>query len=428
MKKIFRSSLIILSLASLLMSGVVQAADYNLEEAEGTGVLPWYQPNALMCATESSSIGTMSGTNNLEKIWNYLLSKGLTDNQAAGVLGNIEAESGTFSPFRQEAGIAWLSGGYGLVQWTGDRRRALEAEFQSQLPSDIYSSYYQEEYGGATTEENGYVPEGISVEINDRFLQVELDFLYSEVTTRTVIGGHGWSGTEWDALKATSTVQEASDLWLYSFERPLSPNSADRAQKGQAILEKLQSSSADSSSTSNSISGDTASQCGTLLGSVSGSGFGSGELQSLLLGYAWPTYTAGKTEKTPGYASAIAAAQADGQYIGGCDGVDCGAFVTRLVIDSGWDVNYNSSGKGGNTDSQESWAKTNWETLGNGASIDTATLQPGDVAFQPGHTFIFVGNVEGFESNIASSSLCDRAPMAGKESITDSSVTWYRRK
>lgn len=299
-------------------------------------------------------------------------------------------------------------------------RVTLETELQSKLPLDTYKTYYSNTYGGATTEENGYVPEGVSVDINDLFLQIELDFLYSEVTTRKAIAGHGWSSdsTEWDVLKSTSTVQEASDLWLYSFERPGAPNSTDRANRGQAILEKLQSSSIGTSSASSSTN-----ECNALL-----SGYGSGEIQSLVLGYAWPTYTAGKTEKTPAYTSAITAAKADGQYIGGCEGVDCGAFVTRLVIDSGWDANYNSSGKGGNTDNQEAWAKANWTTLGSGSSIDTATLQAGDVALQPGHTFIYVGTIEGFESNLASASLCDRAPMAGTESLTDGSITWYRRK
>ena len=60
-------------------------------------------------------------------------------------------------------------------------------------------------------------------------------------------------------------------------------------------------------------------------------------------------------------------------------------------------------------------------------------LQPGDVAMRTGHTFIFVGDIEGFDSNIASASYsanCNnaRSPMAGRESITDSRLTWYRKK
>lgn len=133
-------------------------------------------------------------------------------------------------------------------------------------------------------------------------------------------------------------------------------------------------------------------------------------------------------EKKPEYIEAIRVAKSKGYYIGGCEGEDCGAFVTRLVMDSGWDPTYNFSGKGGATPTQRKWLEANWEKVGTGSTISTATLQPGDVAMQPGHTFIYVGKIPGFEKVIASASLCSRAPMAGWERLTDSSLTWYRKK
>ena len=74
-------------------------------------------------------------------------------------------------------------------------------------------------------------------------------------------------------------------------------------------------------------------------------------------------------------------------------------------------------------------------------SVDnTSVLQPGDVAFSgpanaASHTFVYVGNIAGFRSNIASASANGtgnyaRAPMAGKESLTYSDSTpvrWYRK-
>ena len=78
------------------------------------------------------------------------------------------------------------------------------------------------------------------------------------------------------------------------------------------------------------------------------------------------------------------------------------------------------------------------------ATIDTSILQAGDVAFsdgsvgEAGHTFIYVGNIEGFNSNIASASYSSdgtkgRAPMAAKDSLTKSystndPVRWYRKE
>ena len=64
-----------------------------------------------------------SSYQNAKVIWDFLKYKGLSDAAAAGVLGNIQAESG-FKPGIEEIanGI-----GYGLIQWSFGRRDALEA-------------------------------------------------------------------------------------------------------------------------------------------------------------------------------------------------------------------------------------------------------------------------------------------------------------
>lgn len=49
---------------------------------------------------------------NARQIWDYLVGQGLSSNAAAGILGNIEQESGG----DPQAGS--LSGGYGEIQWT----------------------------------------------------------------------------------------------------------------------------------------------------------------------------------------------------------------------------------------------------------------------------------------------------------------------
>lgn len=153
----------------------------------------------------------------------------------------------------------------------------------------------------------------------------------------------------------------------------------------------------------------------------------SGDVVATALSYAWPDYKGrGFTEKKPEYDSAITAAIDQGMYVGGCRGVDCGAFVTRVMIDSGFEPRYNYNGKGGATPTQKQWLDENWESLGSVSS--TSDLQPGDAAWQPGHTFMFVGDQPGFETPIASSSLCQRAPMAGKESISGSGIVWYRKR
>lgn len=158
-----------------------------------------------------------------------------------------------------------------------------------------------------------------------------------------------------------------------------------------------------------------------------------GDLQKTILAYAWPDYhPADYTTKKPEYAAAVETARKQGRYVGGGQypGVDCGGFVTTLMVDSGFEPKYNSSGKGGNVVSQHAWAVQNWQKVGDGSSIDVAKLQPGDVAYSSslGHTFVYAGTIPGFHSKIASASYeIWRAPMAGKESPTGD-VTWYRKK
>lgn len=166
----------------------------------------------------------------------------------------------------------------------------------------------------------------------------------------------------------------------------------------------------------------------------------SGEFQSLVLSYAWPQYhEAPWHDRMPAYAEAVTRSISEGRYVGGSvagvPGIDCGGFVTILVQNSGLEPEYND-GKG-NTDTQEAWAKSHgWQLLNSASSIavDTSILQPGDVAFSSGHTFIYVGEIPGFDSVIASASYstigAGRAPMAGREDLMHGNgvtVRWYRK-
>lgn len=172
-----------------------------------------------------------------------------------------------------------------------------------------------------------------------------------------------------------------------------------------------------------------------------------GEFSTLVQGYAWPEYHAAPyVQRRPAYAEAVTASISEGRYVGGSvsgvAGIDCGGFVTILVQNSGLEPSYNDT-KGG-TGTQEKWVIDNGWTLLNDSNttpIDTSVLQPGDVAFSGGtdytgngHTFIYVGDISGFDSVIASASYSTtgngRAPMAGREDLIYSDgtpVRWYRK-
>lgn len=389
------------------------------------GIL-FYDQSGEVCT--DISVTTVAGDNNTAKIWNYLIGKGLKDFQAAGILGNIKEESGsTYSPNVSEFGQQWPKGGYGIVQWTGGRRTQLMDKIEQSDPSlmGYYSAQYKTDNGGTDFFDANGVRKGIPVEINDKFLSLQLDFLFQESTTRKVRSGWGVDGkTEWESILASTTLREASDIWLYSFERPKdqSENRAvTRASYGEELMSRL----------SGSATGTVAGSAGRGT-ACSGSRAITGSFASYVLAYAWPQYTKDKTEQMPEYKRATEAASQNGEYVGGNMGNDCGAFVTRIIRNSGVDPNYNSSN--GNTTYQETYLKENWQSLGTGAQINTGDLLPGDVAIKDGHTFVFVGNIPGFDATAASASVGGgsvpiRAPMANQyEQMTSAEYTWYRAK
>ncbi|HEX5456198.1 MAG TPA: phage tail tip lysozyme [Candidatus Saccharimonadales bacterium] len=155
-----------------------------------------------------------------------------------------------------------------------------------------------------------------------------------------------------------------------------------------------------------------------------------GDLLKTVKNYAWPNYSETKSDPVPAYKSAIDKAQNQGQYVGQIY-TDCGGFVTRAMIDSGFEPNYNYGGKlsdgAGNTVNQEQWLKANWQKI---SVSDTNDLQPGDVAISntvADHTYMYVGHIDGFNGAFASASQGSRAPMASSAWLL-TSFDWYRKK
>ena len=164
------------------------------------------------------------GTTNEEKIWNYLKSKGLSDYGAAGLMGNLYAESGLRpnnlqNTYEGKFGMADAeytelvdkgrytnfvrdSAGYGLAQWTyWSRKEALLAYAKASKKS-----------------------------IGD--LEMQPVFLLKELSSYGRLG----------RLKTVSTVLEASNIVLLEFEKPASMNTAatqvKRAEYGQKYFDK----------------------------------------------------------------------------------------------------------------------------------------------------------------------------------------------
>lgn len=416
--------------------------------------ITFYNPEDNTCSTAiGGSFGTLTGGSNAEKIWGFLIQQGLTDYQAAGVMGNISAESGYVPTRRQGTTDLWNSlynsNAWGLVQWDGGRRYTspsggILGSLRAQAPH--LEKYTALEYD-TVRNPGAVIPEA---DLNELLL-FELNYMVQESKSRTVsraVAGQGYGvhgANEWETLKLQQSIMDAVVFWHNNFEVSAdSPNRViqSRGSKAQEAYNSFASGVTTPQATEDeAVAGDPSNSlyCEPSGSSGSGSGSGaaiqSGDFSSAVLQYAHPEWHAPNfTQMMTAYAGAVSRAQTEGRYVGGgrYPGVDCGGFVTTLLVDSGFEPNYNSGQ--GNTVIQKQWLDANWRVVGNGASINTADLQPGDVAMRPGHTFVYVGSIEGFGSNLASasyggtsSSPAWRAPMAGKESLTDSRVTWYRK-
>lgn len=141
----------------------------------------------------ASSGSTVTGDGNEEKVWNYLVgTMGFSAVQAAGIMGNIEEESG-FSP----TALNRDSGAYGLIQWFAGRKTGLEN--------------YAREKGK---------------DIGD--LAMQLDYMKQELES-------SYKAKVLDPIKASSTLEEATAIWLVSYEVPCFPLSSAGCVKQMGI-------------------------------------------------------------------------------------------------------------------------------------------------------------------------------------------------
>lgn len=167
----------------------------------------------------------LTGNTNEERIWNYLIGKGMSSAGAAGLMGNLYAESalnpknlqntsekklgytddsytaavdnGSYSNFVRD------SAGYGLAQWTYWSRKQNMLEFARAAGKSIGD------------------------------LEMQLDFLFKELSEgyKTVLA----------TLKAATTVKAASDSVLLNYERPADQSEAVKAKRasyGQTYYDK----------------------------------------------------------------------------------------------------------------------------------------------------------------------------------------------
>ena len=359
------------------------------------------------CATPTKGGGVVKMlSDNPETALGYLMSAGngtkLTLAQAAGIVGNLQQESGPTLDPRATNGTH-----NGIAQWDATNRWGNGVvKFAADMNGDPYD-----------------------IAIQLRYLAWEMG-LTNEWKDHTP----GRGGTA-DAIRATTSASQAAEVFEVQFEGSGGSALGQRQAYANALYDKYKDSSTLTSSSGASLPGTSA--------SCSSSG-GNSALQEYTLKYAWPElHHEPRTQRKDDYITAIDTAVKEGRYTndpsGGDEslrGVDCGVFVTTLLYDSGFDKTYNFDAKGGNTVRQLQWAMLNWQLLGmangkyepDGSKFTDDKLQPGDVAFSPGHTWVYVGEINGFESKYASASYGEKAPSAAGEGFDWDNAIWFRKK
>jgi len=216
--------------------------------------IAFYNPCEVSSCSDAGSVTKLVGKDNRQKIYNFWIAQKMTPEQSAGITGSMQVEGG-FSPFRQEIGKEWPTFGYGIAQFTNGQRTAVTNFLKKDSGTkSLFEKYYSSEYSGDISEADGFIPKGVPVDVNDKFLLAELNYLatyisgFSPSTISLRVNGikadYAQSVTKgqklMEYLKTLKTPSEAAIAWTYLYEYPgdIKATAADRATKGEAIFKK----------------------------------------------------------------------------------------------------------------------------------------------------------------------------------------------
>ena len=160
----------------------------------------------------------LSGSTNQQKIWNYFKAKKLSNFGIAGLMGNLQAESGLNPKNMQNSYEAKL----GLNDET----------YTAKVDDGSYTNFVKDKVGYGLAQwtfwsrkQNMYnFIKGKNKSIGD--LEAQLDFLYEELTKQYA--------PVWNGLMNATSVFEASNIVLLKFEKPA--NQSEAVQKKRAEL------------------------------------------------------------------------------------------------------------------------------------------------------------------------------------------------
>lgn len=174
--------------------------------ADDTPVTPLDGNPISNTTTEDTPLSTPSGESTGARVFSFLLGKGLSRNQATGIVANLMQESGG-KTLNLKPEIENSIGAYGIAQWLGGRRTALQRYAR----------------------ENGTTEADFSTQVN---------FLWSELNG-------SYKNSVLTPIMASATMEESTRIFLERFEIPCTPGRGcdaefairlDLAKKAEAEL------------------------------------------------------------------------------------------------------------------------------------------------------------------------------------------------
>ena len=267
MKKALKSILLII-FATLIIDQPAFAAN-----KPGTNTLDYYNKNGIYyynpsgdCESGGNTTGraTINGSTAAEKVWSGLTSLGFTDEQAAGIMGNMQHESRAFNPAQHEGSQYkkyWpmdlgsnndKAYGLGLIQWSFGRRTNMYNYIKEQAPDllkffnnpQTYSMKNGNIYG---MDGDGFI--AVAGAEGDNLFSLELSFLYDELKSHKSYSG----------IFDQKTVYESAKFFLEHVEIPRNPtieHHMDRAEDAEKWYQQFHGSTITSSPSASPTSSD----------------------------------------------------------------------------------------------------------------------------------------------------------------------------
>ena len=238
---------LVLAAVMLVPQGFVYAGKEDYIDKYSHNNIKFYNPDECSGTSGNSSpsaIGgkaVVSGTTAKEKIWSGLKSMGVSDEIAAGIMGNMQRESG-FSPARYEDAhkgvwetFDWENDpakghGVGLIQWSGGRRVNL-FKYTRGINTYLVDEYLKKPSTYAALSGDDFIKAAKNTEEANALYSIELTFLIEEMK-----GDEGYSKVFSETTVTGAAVSFSVNVEGCSTCTATSDNTKDRREYAEAIF------------------------------------------------------------------------------------------------------------------------------------------------------------------------------------------------